>query len=105
MTGTYTQDAAVMAPVAGKATVESVEYPTITYRRRAALESDLTYVVEVSTDLVTWTRGTEAAPVVSVTNGPLGTDGMRTVTARSLTPAGSGPQFLRVKAEAETNPQ
>lgn len=95
----YTQDADAMTPVPGKATVEGVEYPTITYRRRAALVSDLSYVVEVSSDLVTWKRGTEAEPVVVQTNGPLAMDGTRTVTARSLTPAAGGPLFLRVKAE------
>lgn len=95
----YTQDAEAMTPVPGKATVEGVEYPAITYRRRAALASDLTYVVEVSSDLVTWKRGTETEPLVVQTNGPLASDGTRTVTARSLTPAASGPLFLRVKAE------
>lgn len=101
----YTQDSATMVPTVGKATVEGVEYPTITYRRRAALSTDLVYAVEVSADLVTWRRGTEAEPVVAQTNGPLASDGTRTVTARSLTPVTGGPQFLRVKAEAQTNPQ
>ncbi|MES2705757.1 MAG: hypothetical protein V4726_04050 [Verrucomicrobiota bacterium] len=95
----YTPDAARLIPAAGVVSVEGVVYPSITYRRRAALESDLAYVVEVSSDLVTWKRGTPAQPLVAETNGPLENDGTRTVTARSLSPAGTGAQFLRVKAE------
>lgn len=99
----YTQDAERMRPVAGLVRVEGVEYPAITYRRRAAQGSDLKYKVEVSSDLSVWTAGTDEEPLVVETNGPLETDGTRSVTARSRTPLASGARFLRVKAE--TTPQ
>jgi len=99
----YTQDADRMRPVPGMVTVEGMDYPSITYRRRAALEGDLTYVVEVSSDLSSWNTGSTEQPLIEETNGPLENDGTRTVTARSRIPLAAGARFLRVKAE--TTPQ
>ncbi|RYD34748.1 MAG: hypothetical protein EOP86_10220 [Verrucomicrobiaceae bacterium] len=95
----YTQDAERMTPRSGVATVDGASYPTITFRRRAAVGSDLRYVVEVSSDLQTWSQGTAEQPVAELTNGPLESDGTRTVTARSLNAGGNSSRFLRVKAE------
>ena len=96
----YDPDSGLLAPVASLVTVEGVVYPAITYRKQAALETDLTWKVEESTDLATWFSGGAAPPVE--TASVLLAGGIRRVTVRSATPLGSGPRFLRVKAEGST---
>ncbi len=90
-------DAARLAPQAVTLTESGNRFAGLTFRRRAG-EGELSYQVEMSSDLASWQGGTETEPVVSQTDGPLESDGTRTVTARMLTPLTHSPVFLRVKA-------
>jgi len=78
----------------------SGKYHGIKYRRRADA-SDLTYTVQVSTDLVTW-RGSASDPqTVEAGVTSLG-DGMEEVTARTLyTVNGLSTHFMRVSVSVK----
>jgi len=69
-----------------------INYLAVTFtRRHKAL--DLTYIVEVSDDLATWT------PVDLPVGAPAMIDaGVEQVTYRDEQPAGAGHRFLRVRA-------
>ncbi|MES2470413.1 MAG: hypothetical protein V4675_24175 [Verrucomicrobiota bacterium] len=94
-------DATRLAPQAVILTASENRFAGLTYRRRAG-EGDLSYRVEISSDLASWQSGTEAAPVAEQIDGPLESDGTRTVTARLLSPPGNSPVFLRIKALPKT---
>ena len=70
------------------------DYLTISYIQRDNA-TDISYVVQVSSDLVNWTAGpTYTLTVSSVSNG----DGTSTVTVRDLTPmSAASPRFIRVE--------
>ena len=68
-------------PTISTTTVNSATYPTFTYTRVKSA-TDLTYAVEVSTDLVTWNRG--SAYTADLTTIDQGTT--QQVTTRSLSP-------------------
>ena len=68
---------------------------TLTYRKSLAA-SDVSYVVEVSGDLQTWSSGAGYTTTVSTSNNPAGT--MQAVVERDLTPAsGAGRRFIRLR--------
>lgn len=90
-------DAPRMAPQPTILTESGIRYPGLIYRRRAG-ENDLSYQIQTSTTLANWQTGTEAAPLVLETAGPLEADGTRTITARALTPVSATPLFFRVNA-------
>jgi hypothetical protein len=71
------------------------DYHAITYRRRLGA-SDLTYAVEVSTNLTQWTGNNPVPTTVELLPVPLG-DGMEAATARTLyTITGRPAHFLRL---------
>ena len=73
----------------------SSDYPAIRFRRRAGT-SDLTFIVQVSTDLAIWkdnTTGAFTTEMIAIAQE----DGMELVTVRSNAPLGPSAQHLRVK--------
>jgi hypothetical protein len=82
-------------PAQGKTNVDGSDYLTLTYTRVKAA-TDITYVVEVSGDLVTWNAGPSYTATVSVTDNP---DGItQTVVVRDLVPMDSATsRFIRLK--------
>ncbi|MGI9239630.1 MAG: CotH kinase family protein, partial [Verrucomicrobiales bacterium] len=89
----------VAGPAVGIAAAGADEFPTITYTRRRD-RTDLSYLVEVSTDLASWDSGVGFTVQVGapVNNG----DGSETVTVRSLRSIGSSPrQHLRIAVAAQ----
>ena len=74
------------------------DYPAIRFRRRAGT-SDLTVLVQVSTDLALWKDNTTGAFTTEV-SAVAQEDGMELVTVRGNAPLGSLPQHLRVKVSA-----
>ena len=92
----YGADAARLAPQAALVRAEGQDFPAITYRRQAAEDGDLTWRVEESADLRTWTHGEEVTLPVS---RKLNDDGTVEVTARSRTPLTGGGRYLRVRAD------
>jgi len=82
-------------PVQGTTNVGGNDYLTLTYTRVKSA-TDISYVVEVSGDLVTWNSGPSYTATVSVTDNP---DGItQTVVVRDLVPMGSATsRFIRLK--------
>ena len=75
--------------------VGSSKYLTLTYNKSLGA-SDVTYTVEVSSDLQTWSSGTSYTATISATNNSAGT--MQTVVQRDLTPtSGTMQRFIRLK--------
>ena len=66
------------------------DFLALSYQRPEGL-GDLTYTVEISSDLNTWTALTEE--VIETANG------METIQARSSTPFDGEPEFLRLRIE------
>ncbi len=82
-------------PRTGTVTVGAQSYLTLSYSRALAA-TDLTYTVEVSGDMATWSSGTNATATVSTTNNADGTT--QTVVVRDLTAKSStARRFLRLK--------
>ena len=76
-------------PVAG-----SPQYFTMSFRQNLAA-ADVTFVVQVSSNLVSWAEGAAFTSLVDVVNNG---DGTQTVRQRSNEPLGAAsPQFLRLK--------
>lgn len=75
-----------------------VGYPAIRFRRRTGT-SDLTVLVQVSTDLAAWKDNTTGAFTTEV-SALAQENGMELVTVRSNTALGPLPQHLRVKVSA-----
>jgi uncharacterized delta-60 repeat protein len=72
----------------------SPQYFTLSYRQNLAA-TDVSFVVQVSSNLVTWLEGPAYTTLVDVVNNG---DGTQTVRQRSNVPVGSvSPQFLRLK--------
>jgi subtilisin family serine protease len=69
------------------------DYLTLRFTERPNA-TDVVYTVEVSSDLTNWTSGTGATLQVSSTPN---TDGTATVVIRDMTPAGTGPRFIRLE--------
>ncbi len=70
-------------------------YLTLTYAKVLAA-TDITYIVEVSPDMLTWSSGSGATVVVSTTNNSDGKT--QTIVARDLTAeSGTGGRFIRLK--------
>ena len=82
-------------PTPGTTSTGGKNYLTLTYTRLVAA-TDLTYTVEVSGDLATWTSGASSTAVVSTVNN---TDGKtQTVVVRDLTAqTGTARRFLHLK--------
>jgi len=78
-----------------RVTEDGVDYPAIQFRRRAGT-SDLTTLVQVSTDLATWKDNTIGA-FTTETSVSVQEDGMELTTVRSNSPMTTSPQYLRVK--------
>lgn len=80
------------------------DFPAITFRQRFDTEAPQ-YIVQVSTDLMAWQSNLLGQPPVTVTVGSpvTNSDGTRSVTVRSARPvsAGSGSDFIRVRATAQ----
>ncbi len=82
-------------PRTGSTIVGSQSYLSLTYVRSLAA-TDLTYTVEVSGDMATWSSGANATATVSTTNSADGT--MQTVVVRDLTAqSGAAKRFLHLK--------
>ena len=81
-------------PTVGRTTVSGGVYLTLTFTRVIA-ETDITYVPQVSSDLLTWNSGTNDLAPVSTTNNA---DGLtQTGVVRDLTPLTSGGRrFIRL---------
>ncbi len=86
---------AIGLPVQGTTNVDGNDYLTLTYTRVTAA-TDISYVVEVSGDLVAWNSGPSYTATVSVTDNP---DGItQTVVVRDLVPMDSATsRFIRLK--------
>ena len=83
-------------PVKSIVTVSGTNYPALTYTKVKSA-TDLTYTVQVSTDLQTWNSGASYTTTLSSVNNP---DGItQTITVRSLLPVGGGlpKQFIRLQ--------
>ena len=75
--------------------VGEAKFLTLTYNRSLAA-SDVTYTVEVSGDLQTWSAGANATATVSTTTDSTGA--MQMVVQRDLTPTSSaGRRFIRLR--------
>ena len=77
-------------------------YPALTFRRRLTSGAP-EYLVEISSDLVTWTSNLDSPLVTETVGSPVDhEDGTATVTIRSLTSmtSGSTSEFLRIKVLA-----
>jgi hypothetical protein len=73
---------------------DNMQYLTLTYKEVISA-TDLSYVVEVGSDLASWNFGSAFTEVVSSTNDPNGIT--RTVVVRDLTPMTSGSHhFMRL---------
>jgi len=84
-------------PTVGQVTVNAQQYLAITYTQLLGV-SDLTYTIQSSTDLVTWTP-VNTAPVATVNNGLTAT-----VTVRDTTALAPGElRFLRVMVTQSPN--
>jgi hypothetical protein len=98
----YVADAAVMQGTAGSIEINGQRYQTLTYLRRAATDLDLEILYEVqrSVNLQTWESNEDTnLQTTAEISSTLLSNGMRSVTVRSLTPWSAGAQeFLRVKA-------
>ena len=82
-------------PTVGFTAAGSSNFLTLTYSRSLAA-TDVTYVVEVSGDLQTWSSGANETATVSTSNNAAGT--MQTVVQRDLTPTSSaGQRFIRLR--------
>ena len=73
----------------------NADYHALRFRRRAGT-SDLSYVVQVSTNLTTWAGSATEPQTVEVDVRPLGND-MEEVTARTVYAVSGLPQhFMRL---------
>ena len=80
-------------PAVSRTTVGISSYLTLTYTKVKA-DTDLTYVVEVSSDLLTWNGG--SAYTTDVSTVDQGTT--QQVTTRDLTPVTAGARrFMRLR--------
>jgi hypothetical protein len=96
-------------PVAGTVTVDSTDYLAITFTIPAGRDA-LTYLVQLSTDLSTWSDGqayganaanSATLPTVEV-SATVQSDSSQVITVRSATPLADQPRaFLRVKVTAD----
>jgi hypothetical protein len=78
------------------------EFPAITFRQRFDTEAP-EYIVQVSTDLMTWQSNLPSqAPVTASVGPPVPNgDGTSSVTVRSLRPvSGSSADFIRILSTA-----
>ena len=83
-------------PVESSVNISSSNYLTLTYTKVLAA-TDLTYTVQISTDLQTWNSGASYTTTTSATNNP---DGItQSVTVQSLVPLSNGSprQFIRLQ--------
>lgn len=84
-------------PTAGQVVVSGQSYQTLTYTKVVA-NTDITYVPQVSSDLIIWNSGPNYLGAVSAVTSA---DGLtQTITVRDLTPAGSvvaGGRFIRLQ--------
>jgi hypothetical protein len=82
-------------PAVSNSSAGGQEYLTLTYTQVIAA-SDITYTVEVSGDMQTWSSGPGYTTTVSVTNNPDGVT--QTVVARDMTPEASAyNRYIRLK--------
>ena len=83
-------------PVKSIVTVSGSNYPALTYTKVKSA-TDLTYTVQVSTDLQTWNSGASYTTTTSSVNNPDGVT--QSVTVRSLVPidVGTSKQFIRLQ--------
>ena len=83
-------------PVESMVSINGSNYPTLTYTAVIAA-TDLTYTVEVSTDLQTWNSGPSYTATVNVTANPDGVT--QSIVVRSLVSISGGApkQFLRLR--------
>lgn len=80
------------APVVGQTSVAGTNYLTLTYSR-AKLLTDVTYTVEASTDLQTWSSAGATVPVSTVDQGDV-----TQVTVRDTVPLAPGARrYLRMR--------
>jgi endonuclease/exonuclease/phosphatase family metal-dependent hydrolase len=81
-------------PKPGKITIGSTNYMTLTYTK-PKVSSDLTYAVQVSSNLSTWFSGSTYTTTVSVTDNPGGIT--QTVVVRDRTPmANQTSRFMKL---------
>ena len=82
-------------PIIGQTTISGQQYLTLTYTQVIAA-TDITYVPQVSGDLITWTSGPSYTAIVSTTNNADGVT--QTVVTRDLTPmSGASARFIRLE--------
>ena len=81
-------------PTVGKIVVSGNSYQTLTFTKVIA-NTDITYVPQVSPDLVTWNSGASYVATVGTTNNADGVT--QTVVVRDLTPiTGEAQRFIRL---------
>lgn len=86
-------------PAGSIITTGNSKYPAITYTE-LLLAPDITYTVQVSTDLQTWNFGPAYTKQTSAIDNPGGET--ETVTAQSILPlSGTTPQFIRLQVTAQ----
>ena len=86
-------------PVSSLTSTGGSDYLTLTFTKVLAA-TDITYVVEVSSDMQTWTSGANSTTTVSTTNNSDGAT--QTVVVRDLTPTGSAiKRFIRLRVTSQ----
>jgi hypothetical protein len=81
-------------PAESEITIGGTNYLTLTYTEDI-FATDLTYVPEVSSDLMIWNAG--ASYVVPVSTTPNADGVTETVIVREVAPMGSVPGFIRLE--------
>ncbi len=88
-------DSVVGLPVLSVTSTGGQNYLTLTYTQVISA-TDITYTVEASGDMQTWSSGSGATKTVSATNNADGKT--QTVVVQDLTPVGSvGTRFMHLK--------
>ena len=78
-------------PTVGKVTIGSTTYMTLSYQQNAASLTDVTYAIQTSTDLVTWTSMTNPTTVETGSNPTTGDAIMQ-----AQIPVSGAKQFIRL---------
>ena len=89
------RDLAAKAPHVHAITADGTDWLALTFRRRRAVPPGVSYVVEESTDLVSWSIVDEATHQIGPPADQL--DGTETVTIRGTHPLGTARTFLRLR--------
>ncbi len=92
------RDLAGQAPLVHKITADGADWLALTFRRRRAVPPGVSYVVEESTDLASWSAVDADTLQIGPPTDQL--DGTDLVTIRGTRPLGSARSFLRLRVSA-----